>query len=713
MKNIYLKNTRINISFLMLIFFIVSYSTLFAQKVDLDREYVKVEYIKLPTNPIKDKPLTYSFISNDPEAENQVEILGLERLNDNASLNISLVFKPVNIYEVKIKEIINEKKNDDGKVISRTKTFQPIVNYRTNAEFSYTDPNTGKNSGWNFGNTQTFKGKEYNTNKKASDYYKLNKDILRNQFELEFLNYSIGRANKFLNSNFGYETYWVKELFWILDSESNPEYTGHKKALKDIQTLFSKITPDANTEQLKPEAQSIIDYFDSVIPKFPKDKRKHRKMKYASYYNAAKILIHLDMPEKAIEYSNKLIENDYDESDGKRIIKRGNRLLELFTINNTKTRHFATETIDSRTFEEPKEPEVILVKEVIAKKPKNKLDLTGNNEIDNKIVEHLLNDLQLIKTIRARKIFPFKGNYLKKNGKIYGKTLHLYHGDSRYDTINVLYFNNKVIGSKIQGTESELIFSDKNLLKQINEKYIGSDKTASSYHIIRDNKANIIEVRKYYEGNTSRLSEVTKINYNDNKLESLSIDLLRKSDDKIILKSILNTPTKHQSNKIYQNRKIKEDIEFFSAEITNPSTVKFESKTTFKEKYKKTPSKYSKLKMYSTFGKVLKSEENSLYYHHKTGVESKFNHQYINEYQNKKLIKSITIVNDINNPKLSFKRITNQIDLPKKNSSSKEFEWRKGSYKFDSNNELIHVRRDGKYKEKINGQWSGWKFVRY
>ncbi|MBQ0740922.1 hypothetical protein J9332_42275, partial [Aquimarina celericrescens] len=58
------------------------------------------------------------------------------------------------------------------------------------------------------------------------------------------------------------------------------------------------------------------------------------------------------------EYANKLIENDYDKGDGKRIITSADKLINLFEVNKTNSRHF--EVITEDVSNEPMITEVVV-----------------------------------------------------------------------------------------------------------------------------------------------------------------------------------------------------------------------------------------------------------------------------------------------------------------------------------------------------------------
>lgn len=77
------------------------------------------------------------------------------------------------------------------------------------------------------------------------------------------------------------------------------------------------------------------------LSKYPDDKKPHKKMRYATYYNLAQLYLIFDMPEKAIEMGDKIIANDYDTRDGKKFKEEAEKLIHLMNINHTQTRHFS------------------------------------------------------------------------------------------------------------------------------------------------------------------------------------------------------------------------------------------------------------------------------------------------------------------------------------------------------------------------------------
>jgi hypothetical protein len=87
--------------------------------------------------------------------------------------------------------------------------------------------------------------------------------------------------------------------------------------------------------------QPVIDYFEKVKKEYTSSDKEDRKMRYASFYNLAKIYLYLDEPEKSMTEADALALNDFDERDGKMLHQAAALLADKLRKNNADTRHFA------------------------------------------------------------------------------------------------------------------------------------------------------------------------------------------------------------------------------------------------------------------------------------------------------------------------------------------------------------------------------------
>lgn len=334
-----------------LVVLLFTYALSFSQGANLDREYFNVSYVKLPTHPILDNSKR-TFSTN----KRAISLSGFSRVKSNGTLDINYRFNGTNVGEVEIKKTKHEKKDDDGNVISTSYTYKVHVTYTSSASLSVSNSENIENDYQNdFSEKDNYQSKDFKTYRAAQDYYNNNRNNLRNTHSSDHQKAILSSINYNLNTIYGYQiTNKRSEHFWILGKKKHPEYQKHTEAFEAMKTAFSKMKSDEPVIGLKAELAPIMDYFTSLITKYPGTKKKEVKMRYASYYNMAKMYYYLDMPEEAKIYAQKLIDNDYDKSDGKYFIRIADQLLERFNANDTNSRHFEVLTEDlSNIVEEP------------------------------------------------------------------------------------------------------------------------------------------------------------------------------------------------------------------------------------------------------------------------------------------------------------------------------------------------------------------------
>lgn len=167
---------------------------------------------------------------------------------------------------------------------------------------------------------------------------------------INFLNDAIQNLNFNLAKKFGYSEMNSKDHFWILDSKKHPENENHAYNYKIFKEALSKMNSYESLENVEMEIAPAIEYFSSVVSKYPGSDRKSRKLKYASFYNLGILYYYLDQPEKTIEYADKLIINDFDKADGRILKEKAERLKNSLEINQIKTRHFEVITEDQTDY---------------------------------------------------------------------------------------------------------------------------------------------------------------------------------------------------------------------------------------------------------------------------------------------------------------------------------------------------------------------------
>ncbi|KAB1160334.1 hypothetical protein F7018_00210 [Tenacibaculum aiptasiae] len=382
---------RILLSFIFLLPTILA-----AQSTNLDRERFSVSYVKLPSDPIIDHDKrTFSINLNG------ISIQGYSRVNAPGTLDIKYNFEGTTVSDISIEKIKHEKKNKDGKVISVSYTYKAKAKYTSRATINVINSFNGKSYEQNFQEKSYYTSNAYNSYYKAERHYAINKYDIKSNHRSKHKTGIKSSIKSYLNSRYGYIPFTTnREFLWILGSDRHPEHKKHHEAYNKVKTIFAKMKYDEPMDEIHKELEPVIQYFNDVIPRYPGKKRKMRKVKYASYYNLANIYYYLDMPEKVKENAQKLIENGYDKSDGKRFLRYADALIKDLETNQMKSRHMKVITEDLSNIEKEAE-------EVASPQPKQNLEfnkaylITKKNDtvlvdIDTKNIDKIAYDVRTV-----------------------------------------------------------------------------------------------------------------------------------------------------------------------------------------------------------------------------------------------------------------------------------------------------------------------------
>ena len=324
----------------------------FSQSANLDREKFSVSYVKLPTDPIlENDKRTYSINVNG------VKIQGFTKVNAPGNLDINYKFLNTVVSDVKIEKEKHEKKDKDGNVTSTWYTYKAKANFKSDASINVINAIINDSFEENYQESSSYSSDDFDSYYKAERHYKNNKYDIKNRYRTQHKSAIKKRISYSLNAKYGYRpTSFGNEFLWILGSKRHPEFEKHHEAYGKVKTIFAKMKHDQPIDGMLAELTPIIDYFNDAVTRYPGKKRKLRKVRYASYYNLANIYYYLDMPEKVKEYGQKIIDNDYDKSDGKRFIRYADALKATLEKNQMKTRHMVVVTEDiSNVVEEEEE----------------------------------------------------------------------------------------------------------------------------------------------------------------------------------------------------------------------------------------------------------------------------------------------------------------------------------------------------------------------
>ncbi len=335
----------------------------FSQRVDLDKFNFSAVYRNFPTDPLKEEYKTYNVrIEASPSVQGglnmaylqeSINIEGLKKVPGTGHVTIIAIMDDIIVEKTETRERLDVKKDKAGNEIKKT-MYAVEMTYSFSARATVYDykGNTilDNYTLYSRDNKSTYKTSEYESSTEAMNQYNNKLMDTRSGLVKKLVSSAVSNLNSIMNNSYGYTVQRVNDILWILNNKRHVEYDGHQKAWNSIRSAVAMMSADEPLDKVKEKMQPAIDYFEKIKTKYTTSSKDDRKLRYASYYNLAKIYIYLDDPQAAIKEADALAMNDFDESDAKGLRAMAESLETLFKENQTRTRHFA---MDTKTYEPP------------------------------------------------------------------------------------------------------------------------------------------------------------------------------------------------------------------------------------------------------------------------------------------------------------------------------------------------------------------------
>ena len=325
-----------------------------AQKnVDLDKFGFSVEYRTLPTVKIDSSYRTYnvevtstklmSSFMTELTPDRSVIIEGWRKLTHDGHLQIRVALDDLLPESFSTKERIENIKDKNG-VITGTRTFycqEVVYTFAAKADVAdYKGVHIMEQVLSDRASKRTYRSPEFPVKAVAEGYFALNSLKVTNDLYRMNVNQAMQSLSYQLTNNFGYNAVTVNDFMWIIDSRKHPEYTAHRKAFQQMNSILFGMNASTPIESVREQMKPVIAYFESIKKKYPSTSKHDRKIRYASFFNLAVLYYYLDDPQDMMIQANGLVLNDFDSKDGNAFEQSAIRLKNQFQMSNIYTRHF-------------------------------------------------------------------------------------------------------------------------------------------------------------------------------------------------------------------------------------------------------------------------------------------------------------------------------------------------------------------------------------
>jgi hypothetical protein len=325
-----------------------------AQKsVDLDKFGFAVEFRTLPAVKIDSTYRTYnvevestklmSSFMNELYPDRSVILEGWRKRAHDGHIQIKVILDDLLPESFSTKERIENIKDKNG-VITGTRTYYSQEVIYTFAAKAIVNDYKGAHIMDQVlaarGSKQSYRSPEFPVKAVAEGYFALNSLKVTNDLYRMNVNRAMQNLSNRLTNDFGYNAVTVNDYMWIIDSRKHPEYTAHRKAFQQMNSILFSMNADTPIESVREQMKPVIAYFESIKKRYPSTSKHDRKIRYASYFNLSVLYYYLDDPQNMMLQANGLVLNDFDSKDGKVFEQSALRLKNQFQASNIYTRHF-------------------------------------------------------------------------------------------------------------------------------------------------------------------------------------------------------------------------------------------------------------------------------------------------------------------------------------------------------------------------------------
>jgi hypothetical protein len=322
-----------------------------AQKLDLDKEILSHNYIKLPSNSDLANLKTYSVtmyanMSNlqrlgvADKIEAAVKLDGFVYVTGLADVKIEITIEDLK----KLSEDVETKEtqgyqNPGG---AATKTYIATTSYLVPTSFKVfkalsNDPISQTEFGTSSKPVVVSMG-EFPNQAAAQAALKGSEEKKLEKLKETYLNVLISQLNNF-KERFDFKLDNETDAFWRVDLKKNPEYAEFNEKLATVKQVFGQAKAYDDLKGIHEKLDPIMQNWRENVDKVPASEKKSKK-KYLYLINLAKTQYWLDMADECAITSQQIIDNDYDKVDGKTYLKLANSLKEDLNKSPNGTRHF-------------------------------------------------------------------------------------------------------------------------------------------------------------------------------------------------------------------------------------------------------------------------------------------------------------------------------------------------------------------------------------
>ncbi len=279
------------------------------------------------------------------EVAAQIQLDGWQMVSnpDNAYLRIT-----VNAYDFLVEGIHEDKYTEmvrhHGEMVP-VDFFTPVIDYSMVIEYIF-DANGSSQTYTNVDvfthrpPINTFRmDKSFRSPRDCHDFVRENKEVFIEKIIRTELYSTIERINKNLVPAYVYTPTTDQIKIAFFSSKKSPYYAKHQSGRNEVREIINSMPLSGSLAPTIRKMQPWIEHFKEIEKSLSSTNKKQKSAKADMVYNLAMIYYALEIFDVSREYANRLI-NEFDQTNGKRILRNIDGMEAEMKRHNVLTRHF-------------------------------------------------------------------------------------------------------------------------------------------------------------------------------------------------------------------------------------------------------------------------------------------------------------------------------------------------------------------------------------
>jgi hypothetical protein len=325
-----------------------------SQSVTINSESAKVEYYRMPDNPLPPAYTNYSAeidvsfsdlsksgYSKSSLIDSYLNLDGYKRVNKNGDVEIT-----ANIGEF----IVWSELRNTIRTKTKDKEGNEHTKYSYSMEVKYSLPMSievfnkeGKTLMdeyiYSNSDTRTWTSSSYSSMSELDSYWRYQRSTRLADLQKDLTREGMSKISSLINDNFGYQVIKDKVKFATIGKKKHPEYDIYQKNVEILVKAFELMDADKSLDPVREKASPALAFYAEKATKYKTGNKDQKKLKHLCLYNQALAYFWLEDFDQSETIAKSILKFDTKDKVVKRLLQDIEYTRESLANANRTSRH--------------------------------------------------------------------------------------------------------------------------------------------------------------------------------------------------------------------------------------------------------------------------------------------------------------------------------------------------------------------------------------